>query len=449
MIGPQGSTEDIFVSELGQRFHVPIISFTARSSALPTTQKDLYVRTAVHDSIQARALAAICQGFQWPQVVLLYEDTEYGHQFQSHLSTAFQDVDIVHHTPIPLSANDYYLSKLLISLNQHETRVFLVHMTPSLGYRLFNVAKNAGMMREGYAWIITDSLSNFLSSMDAATRDSMEGVVGVRPYVPSSKDLINFQERLERNSSRASMDLNVFGLWAYDTIHALAIAAENLGPLPPRLCQNIIARDASLRISSYGPRLVRELSRTRFRGLSGYFELIGGSLKPSVFEILNLIGTGERSVGFWNPHRGIMREPRSHGEANYSTSTKELKAVVWPGDSTEQPKGWSIPPSGSLRVGVPWKPGFKQFVDVVIDPATNETRATGFAIDIFLHARGQIPFHINYTFYCYNESSSSNWSYDSMLHEIPEVIIIIFHLQQTCLINFMLIKLFVLVNDFP
>ncbi|XP_057787758.1 glutamate receptor 2.8-like [Salvia miltiorrhiza] len=409
LIGPQGSTQDIFISELGKKSHVPIVSITARSSS---AENNFFVRATIDDLTQARALAALCQELQWPQAVLLYEDAEYAHQFQSHLSNAFRDVGIgiVHLTPMPWSADHKRLTKLLTSLEQQETRVFIVHMNPSLGFRLFDAAKKLGLMREGSVWVITDSLSNFLSSMDSGTRDSMEGVVGVRPYVAPSKELRYFQERWERNSSRAGMDLNVYGLWAYDTITALASAVENLGPVHPQYpCNNdMMARDSS----SYGPRLLRELLSTRFRGLSGYFEVVDGRLKPSDFEIVNLIGTGERRVGFWNPHRGIVRD------LNYFM--KGLKNVVWPGDSTIKPKGWAIPPSGSLRVGVPWKPGFKEFVNVEIDPATNETRATGFAVDIFLYALKQMPFPINYTFCCYNESSSTNWSYDSMLREIPE-----------------------------
>ncbi|XP_047950152.1 glutamate receptor 2.7-like isoform X2 [Salvia hispanica] len=399
LIGPQGSTQDTFISELGQKFHVPMISLTARSSS---SQNSFFLRATVDDSTQARALASLCQVLKWPQAVLLFEDTEYGHQFHSHLSSAFQEAGIGLVQPIAVPTNRKRLTELLTPLDRQETKVFILHMNPSLGFRLIEAAKRVGMTRAGSAWVVTDSMANFLSSMDAPTREAMEGAVGLRPHVEASKELRYFQERWARNSSA---HLNVIGLWAYDLITALATAVEKLGPVSP---QNLCSNEKNLvtaRTSSYGSCLLRELASTRFQGLSGSFELANGRLKGSGFEIVNLVGTGEKVLGVWDPRRGFE---------------KELMNAVWPGDSTVKPKGWAMPASGRLRVGVPWKPGFVEFVKAVIDPATNETRATGFAVDIFLYALKQMPFHINYTFLCYNESTSTNWSYDSMLHEIPQ-----------------------------
>jgi ionotropic glutamate receptor len=75
------------------------------------------------------------------------------------------------------------------------TKVFLVHMTASLGSTLFVLAKDAGMMSEGYAWIITDGLSSLLHHEEGKVIDSMEDVLGVRPYVPMSTGLKDFEMR--------------------------------------------------------------------------------------------------------------------------------------------------------------------------------------------------------------------------------------------------------------
>ncbi|KAK6159140.1 hypothetical protein DH2020_006454 [Rehmannia glutinosa] len=427
--GILGPAEELFIAVLGRKAHVPIISFTARSSALSNTENQYVVRTALDDEVQGRALAAICHGFEWKKVVVLYEDSKYGHQFLSHLKKAFQDVDIrlAHLIAIPVSANNSHLRKELKILKENQMiKVFLVHMSASLGSRLFVLAKKEGMMCKEHAWIMTDSLSNFLNTMDLATRDSMEGVVGIKPYVPFSKDLENFQERwkinstiLKINNTVPIMDLNVYGLWAYDTVTALAIAVEKIGPVNPSSLYEKTTTKTNLRISSFGPRLQRELSSTRFRGLSGDFQLVDGKLKPSAFEIFNVIGNGERRLGFWTPHRGIIREISSSGEAKYSTSIKELKKIVWPGDSVTRPKGWAIPPTGPLKVGVPGKSGYTEFVKVEIDHKTNQVHATGFAIDIFLAALKVLPFPINYTFICYNNTVNTSWTYDDMLGEIP------------------------------
>ncbi|KAK6159139.1 hypothetical protein DH2020_006453 [Rehmannia glutinosa] len=432
ILEPQGSTDEIFVAELARRAQVPIISFAATGSALSGAENPYFIKTSVDDSVQARALAAICHGFGWKEVVILYEDTEFGYQFLPHLSKAFRDVDIglAHLTAIPASAQDSHLLKDLSILKNNQTsKVFLVHMNASLGSRLFVLAKKEQMLSEGYAWIITDSLSNFLNFTDPVTCDSMEGVVGIRPYVPFSEDLVYFQERWEINSTILKinnkvpiMDLNVHGLWAYDSLTALANAVEKIGPANPSSLYERTMKNTNLRISSVGPRLQRELSSTRFRGLSGDFQLVDGKLKVSAFEIFNVNRTGERTLGFWTPERGITGELSSSGEAAYLTSTEELEDVVWPGGSLMRPKGWSIPPSGILRVGVPCKPGNEKFVDIlaIIDPVTHEANVTGFAIDIFLKAKDRLPYPLNPVFYCYNGTNNTDWDYDDMLHGIPE-----------------------------
>lgn len=430
ILGPQGSKEVTFFAEVGAKVHVPIISFTARTPALSFSENRYFVRTTQDDEVQAQALAAICKGFEWPEVFVLYEDTDYGNQFVSLLNKAFQEVKIGFAYTVAEDAN---ILKQLRELKRKRTRVFLVHMSPSLGYRLFALAKRLGMMTEEFAWIITDNLSNFMNSVDSFTRDCMEGVVGIRSYVSHSRNLESFQERWKRNmilknNTGPIMELNVYGLWAYDAVTALAIAVEKIGPVnSTSLYLNTWKNgtdDTNLRISSFGTRLVNEISSTKFRGLSGDFKLVDGKLKPSPFEIFNVMGSGERRLGFWTRDRGIIRELSSGaGAKTYSTSMKELKKVVWPGDSVTRPKGWAIPATGNLRVGIPWKYGFTEFVNVTIDPATNHTNATGFSIDIFLAALKVLPFPIRYEFLHYNDTKHGNWSYDGMLQEIPHQVI--------------------------
>lgn len=424
IIGPQASTEETFFAELGQNVSVPIISLASSSSAVSYSDNRFFVRTTPDDAVQARALAAVCKGFGWSEFALLYEDTDYGSQFVSLLNKASQEVDIAlgYMVAIPASADDDHILKQLNKLASKQTRVFLVHMNPSLGYRLFPLAKRAGVMSEGYAWIITNSLSIFMNSMDSVTRDSMEGVVGIRPYLSPSKDLESFKERWKRNVTLSStvgsiMELNAYCLWAYDSVTALAIAVENIDSFIMDVRKTINGTErTNLSTSTFGPQLLMELSRTRFKGLSGEFELVDGKLKPSAFEIFNVIGSGEKTVGFWTPDRGIKRDLSSSG------STDELKSIVWPGDSLTRPKGWAIPSTGNLRVGIPWKYGYKEFVDAVDDPVKKHVYASGFSIDIFLATLKSLPFNINYEFHLYNDTRNVNWSYDSMLEKIPEVI---------------------------
>ncbi|PHU14986.1 hypothetical protein BC332_16191 [Capsicum chinense] len=54
---------------------------------------------------------------------------------------------------------------------------------------------------------------------------------------------------------------------------------------------------------------------TQKRGLSGEFHIIDGELQPSPYEIVNIIGKGQRSVGFWTEKDGILYKLKNNGKA--------------------------------------------------------------------------------------------------------------------------------------
>ncbi|XP_047957108.1 glutamate receptor 2.8-like [Salvia hispanica] len=416
-IAPGRSTEDAFFAELGQNVRVPVISFTSSSKATSYTDNHYLVRSTPDDAVQAQALAAICKKFQWSELAVLYEDTDYGSQFVSLLNKEFQkaDIGLSYMVAISNSADDSDILQELNKLATRQTRVFLVIMNAYLGNRLFPLAKRAGVMSEGYAWIVSNSLSVFMDSMDFATHDSMEGVIGIRPYMSRSKDLDSFRGRWKRNitlSSGSVMELNAYGLWAYDAVTALAYAAEKINSSMLNISATTNRTQKSLSVSTFGPELVKKLSNIKFRGLSGEFELVDGKRKASEFEIFNVIGSGEKTVGFWIPNRGIVRDISTR----YSDG---LKSIVWPGDSLTQPVGWAIPSSEKLRVGIPWKHGFEEFVHAT-DLGDGIVKASGFSIDIFLATLEALPFRLNYEFRIYNDTRDINWSYDDMLQKIPE-----------------------------
>nr|GMD26753.1 glutamate receptor 2.2-like [Ipomoea batatas] len=100
---------------------------------------------------------------------------------------------------------------------------------------------------------------------------------------------------------------------------------------------------------------------------------------------------------------------------------EKLKNVLWPGDSLEKPTGWVVPSKGRLRVGVPKKNGFTEFVNVEWNSSTNKSSVEGFSIDIFRYALESLPFKVEYDFVPFvNESGQRNGSYNDLLHKIKE-----------------------------
>ncbi|XP_057467334.1 glutamate receptor 2.3-like [Actinidia eriantha] len=411
ILGPGTSMQADFVIDLGNKSRVPIISFSATSPFLSSIRSPYFVRATQNDSSQVRTIRAIVEAFGWREVVPICVDNEFGEGIMSFLADALQEINtrIPYRSVIPPSATDDQIVAQLYKLMTMQTRVFVLHMFPSLASRLFIKAKEVGMMSEGYVWIMTDAVTNSLSSLDPSVIDSMQGVLGVKPYIPRTKQLQNFSIRWktkfqQENPSILNVELDVFGLWAYDAATALAMAVESVGITNSGFQKaNISGNSTDLEtfgVSQNGLKLLQALRKTSFAGLSGDFHIIDGQLQSPAYQIVNVIGTGRKRVGLWTMKNGIVRELNATTtKAPYSTSKANLGSIIWPGDTMSPPKGWVIPTTGKkLKIGVPMKDGFSEFVKVTPNSDTNKTIVTGYCIDLFDAIMATLPYAVPYEY---------------------------------------------------
>ncbi|EYU21233.1 hypothetical protein MIMGU_mgv1a020108mg, partial [Erythranthe guttata] len=387
IIGPQKSSQAEFVIGLGDAAKVPIISFSATSPSLGS-QTEYFVQTALTDAAQVDAVAAIVKYFRWYQIVLVYEDSDYVNARVSYRSV------------IPTSATNDFMLQELYKMKTMQTRVFVLHTTSSLASRIFLKAKEAEMMSEGYVWIVTTGIMELFYSLDSKVVESMQGVVGVKPLVTRSSKLnfttIRWKKKFADDypGITPQEEMNLYGLWAYDTLWALAMAAEKTGFKEPTSLPNKTALNSTdifiTGTSQTGPKLLAAMLDTKFEGLAGNFHLVNEQLEPSSFEILNVNGKGLRQVGIWTPF--VQSSSQVYGNSMGFTGEK-LENIIWPGESRNVPKGWEVPVSGKkLRVGVPLESGFSEFVKVEKDTQTNSTKISGLYIDLFDSIMAALPY---------------------------------------------------------
>ncbi|XP_048140346.1 glutamate receptor 2.7-like isoform X2 [Rhodamnia argentea] len=421
ILGPQKSRQADFIADIGNTTQVPIISFTVTSPLLSHLEIPYFIRMAQVDTSQLNAIAAIVKDVKWREIVPIYERSYYGSGIISYLADAMQGIGtrIPYRCGISPSATDDQILKELHKLMTMQTRVFIVHMLPNLAYRLFLKANEAGMMRKGYAWIVTDGIANLLSSMDSNVINSMQGVVGVKTYPPQTKELDQFTKRWEKRfhdeyPGTNHVQLNAFGLGAYDSISALAMAVENADIANSQFSVPAIQENMTdleiIGVSESGPKLLQSVLKTKFTGLSGRVELINGQLPISAFQIVNLVGNDTISIGHWTEN-GITGQLPASNE-NSLSEKNYLQKIVWPGKSRIIPKGWDIPANRKkLKVGVPVKAGFSQFIKVETDPRTNVSNVTGYCVDVFdavmksLHYA--VPYDVPYEFEPFETSEGS------------------------------------------
>lgn len=430
---------------LGDKAQVPIITFSATSPSLLSSP--YFVRAALSDSSQVQTIGAIVQAFGWREVVPIYVDNEFGEGIMPFLADALEQVNV--RTPyrsiIPSSATDDRVSLELYKLMTMQTRVFIVHLPKDLGSRLFTKAKLLGMTSEDYAWIITDGMTYELNSIDPSVIEAMQGVIGVLPHVPKTPEFdsfaIRYKKELQQNNPTARhLGLNIFGLWAYDSAVALALAVEKARVRNATYLKSNISRTSTdlegFGISGMGTELIQALSSTTFRGIAGDFKLVDGQLQSPPYKIVNVIGLGAQVVGYWTKDNGIVRELNfTKSTTNkYSTSKSNIGSIIWPGDKTSPPKGWVIPTSGKkLRIGVPVKDGFSEFMHVTWN-SNNSTQVEGYCKDVFDMVIKALPYGVQYDYIPFATSDhKSAGSYNDLVYQVYQgVSILPFLLFLTC-----------------
>ncbi|XP_047325752.1 glutamate receptor 2.2-like [Impatiens glandulifera] len=419
IIGPITSMQAEFLINLGDKAKVPVITFTATSPTLTSLRSQYFIRAAMNDLSQVQAITAIIKAFGWRQVVPIYIDNNFGEGIIPHLVDALEKIDarVPYRSVIPPLATDDQIVVELYKLKTMQTRVFVLHMDPTLASRLFIKVKELGMMSEGYVWIMTNSVAAKLNSLDPLVINSMEGVLGVRPYFPMTNQLRNFTDHW-----RSKFKLDIFGLWAYDAVTALAMAVERVGVVNYDFVKaNISVNSTDLEafgVSQVGPWLLQALLHTEFIGLAGNFSITNGQLDPSAIEIVNVIGNGEKRIGFWTLRDGIVRE--LNAEKKETVPRDNLGSIIWPGDRVVAPKGWVIPTNGrKLRIGVPVKDGFSEFVQVVRDPESNVTTTKGYCIDVFDAVVAELPYAVPYEYIPFETPDGEMaGSYDELVYQV-------------------------------
>ncbi|CAN6251081.1 unnamed protein product [Urochloa humidicola] len=431
IIGPQKSSQAVFVSALGNKHQVPIISFTATSPSLSTRSLPYFVQATACDSAQVSSIASIIKTYGWREVVPIYVDNNYGRGIIPDLVNALEGIDahIPYRSAIDESATGEQITQELYELMTMQTRVFVVHMYSSMGSLFFTKAKEIGMMSKGFVWIVTDGLANLIDSLNPSVVEAMNGALGVQSYVPKSTELEDFTMRWYMRSRKdhpndPTLKLSIFGLWSYDTIWAVAQAAEKAEVTeakfqrPPSLKN--FSSSKTLENSRNGPAVLKAILQTKFEGLSGCFDLTDGQLQVSMFQIINVVGKAHRVIRFWTAQNGISQQSDQRiYNTTYQSTKHNLNIVIWPGESTEVPRGWEIPTNGKkLLVGVVTGGTYPEYVNANEDSLTGEIKASGLVIEMFEEAVKRLPYALPYEYVVFNTTEHVSSSYDDFVNQV-------------------------------
>ncbi|KAL0746563.1 hypothetical protein Bca101_028565 [Brassica carinata] len=365
--------ETKLLAEIGEKAKVPVISVNSPISS--SLSRYSHLIQAAHDfASEAKGITAFIHGFDWKSVGLVYEDDDDWRESMQQLVDHFYEegVGIQSKAGFTVSSTEEMVMDRLGKMKDLGTSVFVVHMSEVIATRLVTCAERLGMMGEGFAWILTaKSMSSSFHGKEA-----MEGVVGFKTYIPMSRELQNFTLRLRTSLGNGDdVRLSVSGVWAHDVAWALARSAEMVNA---------------------SSTLLEAITECRFKGLSGDFQVKDKKFLSDKFEIVNLLESGERRIGFWN------------GNGSFSSRrhfNKLEETIIWPGGSAQTPGGRVLGESKrrKLRVLVTSSNRFPSLMEVETS-AINVTTVKGFCIEVFQAAIA--PFNYDLEFIPWRNGSN-------------------------------------------
>lgn len=414
IIGPQQSVTAHIISHIANELQVPLLSYSATDPTLSSLQFPFFVRTAQNDLYQMAAIADLVNYYGWREVIAIYVDDDHGRNGIAALGDklAEQRCRISYKAPMSPDPTRDEITNLLVKVALMESRIVVLHTYAGPGPVVLNVAHYLGMMGTGYVWIATNWLTTVLdTNAPLDSTDDFQGVITLRMYAPDSELKRKFVSRWNNLTSgkitNGSFGLSTYGLYAYDTVWLLAHAIDaffNQGGIisfsnDSRLTEfhgGSLNLDA-MSIFNGGNLLLQNILQVNMTGVTGPIKFTSDRnfIYPA-FEVINVIGTGFRRIGYWSNYSGLSVVPPEMLYAkppNRSSESQRLYNAIWPGQTTERPRGWIFPNNGRhLNIGVPRRVSYREFVSQV----EGTDLFKGYCIDVFTAALNLLPYAVPY-----------------------------------------------------
>ncbi|XP_050267948.1 glutamate receptor 3.3 isoform X1 [Quercus robur] len=434
IIGPQSSVVAHIISHVANELKVPLLSFGATDPTLSSLQFPFFVRTTQSDLYEMTAVADIVDFYGWKAVIAIFIDDDYGRNGMLALEDKLAErrCRISYKAGISPGSgvNRGDIMDLLIKVALMESRIIVLHVNPDSGFLVLSVAQYLGMMGNGYVWIATDWLSYFLDSkapLPLEDTDPMQGVLVLRQHTPESDRKKAFFSRWKKLTG-GSLGLHSYGLYAYDSVwllaHALEAFFEQGGVISFSNDSRLHSSGGSnlhleaMSIFDDGNLLLRNILQSNLVGLTGPIKFNSDrSLILPAYDIINVIGTGSRRIGYWSNYSGLSVVPPEtlyERPPNRSSTNQKLYSVIWPGETLTKPRGWVFPNNGKLlKIGVPNRASYREFVSKI----QGTENFKGFCIDVFTAAVSLLHYAVPYQFIPFGDGHK-NPSYTELVHSI-------------------------------
>ncbi|PON57403.1 Ionotropic glutamate receptor [Trema orientale] len=416
IVGMETWQEAALVGKVGNQSQVPVISLVGPSITPPLMQLrwPFSISMANDASAEINCIVDLVCAYNWQKVIVIYED-DYGGDLGALalLNEALQNIgsEIEYRLVLPpyssLSDPKGFVQEELKKLSSVQSRAFIVlRSSLPMVTHLFGEAKKQKLLERDSAWIITESITSLLDSLDISVISSMKGTIGLKTYYSEStasyKGFRNQFKRnfVEHNPGEHNLKPGLNALRAYDSIRAITQAIEKMAS------------------NFSGKMLMENILSANFDGLSGEVSFKEGKLLHNpIFRIVNVVDNEDQERGqengiykeldYWMPEFGFseyLLTEKDNMESRRGAVCKSSQglagSVVWPGNLVNRkPLGWAMPTSDKpLRIAVPISTQFKKFVVVNESNKYSNEGYNGFCIEVFRKVIDLLKSNYNYQY---------------------------------------------------
>ncbi|CAN0853240.1 Glutamate receptor 2.7 [Linum grandiflorum] len=364
-VGTDSWEEAVLVA--GAAVGVPVVTFA--SSAVRSPPPNLVRIGYSGDRRQMRCVAALVRSYNWRRVVAVYEENLFGGDSSGEvnlLADALREVgaEIEHRVVLPVFPSSSVRDELMTVVKSVKSRVFIVlRSSVTAAVEFFHEANRMGLVGPETAWILTETVTDYLDSVNSSVLYSVQGALGIKNQPAETSEMYRqFRSRFGRE----------FRL-SYPDEH--------------------YSRPSFAALRGYDAVLNIALRRSNFTGLSSEVGL----------RIVNVVGNGYKKLDFWvSESEGFSSEEMKKNESFGEVTLKVEGPVTWPGDMKKEPKGWGMPTAAKpLVIGVPGSTVFEKFVKVSNGSDDNTKKYEGFCIDLFKKVMEVLDYDLPYEFVPY------------------------------------------------
>ncbi|CAI7758750.1 unnamed protein product [Closterium sp. NIES-54] len=437
IIGPTTSSQVALLSGLAGTTRIPLLSYSATDPLLTTSRQwPYFMRTVPSDATKMEAIADLLALYRYRHFVAIFTDDRFGRNGISVLENILQNrwglISMASFVP-PSPALTVFRAEWKEHMSGQEGPSSPKADVYSLAAydALLLVARAVHNVLSGDTTDGADSQNSLVEPVppsqgpgayneDGAGSGSFPGVESGGVARAAGAAGAEGNSSSSDGSSRAAAAGSVFvsnssaagqepGTWAHVPMPVVA---------PGDSASSLIPILSGAARSNFGPLLRDALLQASVMGATGRVRLTPeGDVKDGSVQLLNVWGSEFVTVGYWRMGKGFTTSDDPLAPAVQANSSTTLN-LLFPGNLEKAPSGWLARQQDPLRIAVPNKKGYNQFVEILPPTAAQgNDRFTGFCLDLFRAAVARLPYELSYEFLQFGEGDATP-SYTEMVYAV-------------------------------